>query len=101
MITEIVELRVKPGGVEKFAAAVDSSNPLFAHSPGFIDLELHQSIEEVFSIILLIKWDSVAHHMEMFRKSSEYVLWRAAIGEFFLRADRHRKMIELKRSTLP
>jgi quinol monooxygenase YgiN len=31
----------------------------------------------------MIKWESVAHHMEQFRESPDFALWRAAVGECF------------------
>ncbi|MBP7335988.1 antibiotic biosynthesis monooxygenase [Niveispirillum sp.] len=82
MITEIVEFEVKPGTAEKFIAGVEASRPLFERSPGFISLELHLTVENSLVFVLLIQWETVAHHMEMFRNSPEYGLWRGNIGEF-------------------
>lgn len=83
MITEIVEFQVKPGTAAKFIAGVKSSQPIFKRSPGFISLELHHAIENPLNIVLLIKWESVAAHMELFQKSPAFALWRANVGEFF------------------
>lgn len=88
MITEIVEFEVKPGTVEKFIAGVQASRPLFERSPGFVSLELHLTVENPLVFVLLIQWTSVAHHVEMFQKSSEYGLWRANIGEYMASAPR-------------
>lgn len=82
MITEIVEFEVKPGTAEQFIAGVEASAPLFQRSPGFYNLRLHQTIENPLVFVLLIEWESVAHHMDMFRKSPEYGLWRANVGEY-------------------
>lgn len=82
MITEIVEFAVKPGTVDKFIAGVEASRLLFERSPGFISLELHLTVENPLVFVLLIKWETVAHHMEMFQKSPEYALWRGNIGEY-------------------
>ncbi|MCP3731369.1 antibiotic biosynthesis monooxygenase [Sphingomonas sp. MG17] len=83
MITEIVEFRIKPGTQDQFVAGVAASRPIFKRSPGFIGLELHHTVEDPAVFVLLIEWESVAHHMEMFQKSPEYVEWRANVGEFF------------------
>jgi quinol monooxygenase YgiN len=83
MITEIVEFKVKPGTAQKFIAGVVASRPIFVRSPGFISLELHHAIENPLTIVLLIKWRSVADHMEGFQKAPDFLLWRAAVGEFF------------------
>lgn len=82
MITEVVEFEVKPGTAERFVAGVEASRPLFEKSPGFISLELHLTVENPLVFILLIKWETVAHHMDMFRNSPEYTEWRANIGDF-------------------
>jgi len=83
MITEIVECRIKPGSEEKFVAGVAASQPIFERSPGFLGLELHHMIEDPHGFILFIKWESVAHHIEMFQKSPDYAEWRANVGAFF------------------
>lgn len=83
MITEIVEFRVKPGTADQFIEGVKKSEEIFKRSPGFIGLELHHQIEDPLVFVLLIKWDSVAHHMEMFQKSPEFALWRGNVGEYF------------------
>ena len=83
MITEVVEFEVKPGTADDFMAGVAASQPIFDRSPGFISLELHHVIEDPLRIILLIKWDSVAHHTDMFQKSPEFAQWRANVGHYF------------------
>ena len=83
MITEIVEFQVKPGTADKFIEGVRASRPIFERSAGFISLELHHTIENPLVFVLLIKWESVAHHMDMFQKSPEFALWRANVGEYF------------------
>ncbi len=86
MITEIAEIEVKPGMEANFVSGVESCRPIFARAPGFHGLELHHSIEHPQQFLLMIKWESVAHHTEQFQKSPDFTLWRAAVGECF--ADR-------------
>lgn len=88
MITEIVEIALKEGMVEDFIAGVEKSRPLFEGSPGFLALEVHRAIERPATIILLIQWESVAHHMELFRKSPQYIEWRANVGDYFAEVPR-------------
>lgn len=82
MITEIVEFEVKPGTQERFIEGVKASQPIFARSPGFISLQLHHQIENPQIFVLLLEWETVAHHMEMFRNSPEYAAWRGNVGDF-------------------
>ncbi|ROT97339.1 antibiotic biosynthesis monooxygenase [Altererythrobacter sp. FM1] len=83
MITEIVEIRIKPKMQDEFIAGVEKSKELFERSPGFQNLELHRQIEDPEIFLLFINWDSVSHHMDMFRKSPEYQEWRGNVGHFF------------------
>lgn len=83
MITEIVEFKVKPGTQDQFQEGVKASESIFKRSPGFISLELHHQIEDPEVFVLLIKWETVAHHTEMFQKSPEFALWRGNVGEYF------------------
>jgi heme-degrading monooxygenase HmoA len=83
VITEIVEFQVKPGTADDFIAALKSSQPIFKRSAGFISLELHHCIENPLIFVLLIMWDSVASHVELFQKSADFGLWRAAVGKYF------------------
>jgi heme-degrading monooxygenase HmoA len=88
MITEIVEFEVRPGTADQFIAGVEASQPIFAKAPGFIRLELHHTIENPLIFVLLIQWESVAHHMEMFQKSDNFVLWRGNVGQYFAKPPR-------------
>lgn len=83
MITEIVEFEVLPGTADQFIAGVEASRPLFERAPGYISLELHHQVENPLIFVLLIKWESVAHHMEMFQKSPDFALWRGNVGQYF------------------
>jgi quinol monooxygenase YgiN len=83
MITEVVEITLKPDTVAQFMAAAEMSRPLFEKSSGFIAFEAHRVLENPAVVMLFIKWESVAHHMEMFRNAPEYTLWRENVGGYF------------------
>ena len=72
MITEVVEIPLKAGAVDSFMAAAQKCRPLFERSPGFIGFEAHQVIERPSTVMIFIRWESVSHHMEMFRNSPEW-----------------------------
>ena len=88
MITEVVEIVLKDGTLELFLAGAEKSRPLFEGSPGFIAFEVHRLIERPSTVMLLIQWESVAHHMEMFRNSQQYTAWRENVGEYFAETPR-------------
>ncbi len=83
MITEFAEISVKPGTGQQFIAGVEASKLLFARAVGCHGLELHHSLEQPEHFVLLVKWDSVADHMEKFRNSADFQTWRANVGPFF------------------
>ncbi len=83
MVTEIAEIEVKAGMEEKFIAGVESSKPVFLRAPGCHGVELHRSIEHPRQFLLLVQWESVAHHLEQFRNAPDFALWREAVGECF------------------
>jgi len=83
MITEIAEIEVKAGMEAKFAAGVESCKPVFLRAPGCHGVELHRSIEHPQQFLLMVQWESVAHHLEQFRNAPDFALWRAAVGECF------------------
>jgi quinol monooxygenase YgiN len=83
MITEIAEIEVKAGMEAQFVSGVVRCRPIFARAPGFHKLELHHSIEHPQQFLLMVQWESVAHHTEQFRQSPDFALWRAAVGECF------------------
>ncbi len=83
MVTEFAEIEVRPGQEEHFRDAVEHCKPLFARAPGCHGIALQQSVEQPQHFVLLVKWDSVEHHMEMFQKSPDFEEWREAVGDCF------------------
>jgi quinol monooxygenase YgiN len=83
MVTEFAEIEVKPGMEPQFIAGVEASLPVFARASGCHGAELHHSIEAPQHFVLMVKWDSVADHMEKFRKSPDFQIWRGNVGACF------------------
>ncbi len=83
MVTEIAEIQVKPGMAEQFIAAVTKAAPIFARAAGCHGMELHHVIETPDSFVLMVKWESVAHHTEKFVPSADFQEWRALVGDCF------------------
>ncbi len=86
MVTEFAEIEIIPGTEAQFIAGVEASREAFLRSPGCHGLELHHSIESPQHFVLLVKWESVAHHMEKFRGAPEFQVWRGNVGQFFAQA---------------
>jgi quinol monooxygenase YgiN len=84
MITEIAYITVDAAKAAGFEAAVAQAEPAFRAAEGCHGLALERVIEEPGQYRLLVRWDSVDHHMVKFRQSDGFKLWRACAGPFFL-----------------
>ncbi len=83
MVTEFAEIDVKPGMEAQFIAGVEASRELFARAAGCHGFTLHRSLEDPAHFVLLVKWDSVAHHNDLFRNSPDFQIWRGNVGACF------------------
>jgi quinol monooxygenase YgiN len=83
MVTEFAEIDVKPGMAAQFRTGVAASLTAFTEAAGCHGVELHQSIETPEHFVLAVKWETVAHHTEVFRNSPGFQIWRANVGECF------------------
>lgn len=86
MITEIVQIDIKPGSEEDFEAALVKAEPIFKRSKGWKSLEAHRSIEKPSRYRLHIIWETLDNHIVDFRGSSEFTEWRALVGPYFAAA---------------
>jgi heme-degrading monooxygenase HmoA len=83
LILEVAILNVKPGETARFEAAFASARPIIAAAPGCLSHELQRCMEVEGQYVLLVRWDSVASHMEGFRKSAGYPQWRRLLHHFY------------------
>jgi heme-degrading monooxygenase HmoA len=83
MIFEYALLQVRSGEEAAFEAAMAEARPLIAASPGFLGIEVRPALEKPGLYLLLVRWESVAHHRDGFRKSDRYEQWRALLHGFY------------------
>lgn len=83
MILEHALLQVRPGDEGAFEAAMATARPLIAASPGFGGIEVRPSVDQPGQYLLLVQWESVAHHRDGFRQSDRYRQWRALLHHFY------------------
>ncbi len=83
MITEIVEIEVKPGEEAAFEAAVAEAIPAFRRSKGCRGMELTRAIEKSTKYMLFVKWETLEDHMVHFRGSENFEEWRRLVGHHF------------------
>jgi heme-degrading monooxygenase HmoA len=83
MILERAELPVRAGEGARFEAAFAEAKPLIAAAPGFHSIALRRPITPDEPYLLLVEWDSVAHHRDGFRQSPDYARWSALLHSFY------------------
>jgi quinol monooxygenase YgiN len=84
MIHEVAKLVVTVEKSEAFEVAVAAAAPLFERADGCHHMSLHRITEEAGAYHLIVAWESIAHHTDMFRNSPDFEKWRALVGGFFL-----------------
>ena len=86
MITEIVQLEVKPGQEAPSQQAVLKAVPLITGAEGCHGVELRHCIETPARFLLMVRWETVAHHTEKYIGSSD---WKTLLGTIgcYLAAD--------------
>ena len=82
MIREIATLTIDPANASAFEAAAGKAKPYFHSAEGFHSFRLDRVIENPGQYLLVIGWESVAHHMETFRESADFQEWRALVGPY-------------------
>ena len=83
MIHEIATLTIDPAKAAEFEAAVAQARPVFLAAEGCHEMHLERVIETPGSYLLVVQWETVAHHTEGFRSTPGFQQWRALAGPFF------------------
>lgn len=83
MIFEIAILTIDPARAVEFEADVAKAAPLFKAASGCHSMGLERSIEHPENYRLVVKWESVEHHMVGFRDSPDFTIWRSLAGPYF------------------
>jgi len=80
MIVEIAKFEVKPEDVPAFVTATQVGERIFKEAAGCIGMELRECAEQPGSFRMLVLWNRLEDHTEIFRNSKGVQEWRAAIG---------------------
>ncbi|MFE1954573.1 antibiotic biosynthesis monooxygenase family protein [Streptomyces sp. NPDC059524] len=83
MITEVAQIEVLPGHEDQFEQAVSQAVPLFLGAEGCEEVDLQRSTEQPGRYRLLVRWETIEHHTDLFRQSQGYQRWRALAGPHF------------------
>jgi heme-degrading monooxygenase HmoA len=82
-IWEVVPVTVRAGTEDEFEAAFRSNVPLLAHTEGCLDVKVLRAVDRPSTFVLLIQWESLEYHIDVFTKSDAYAKLVGATGPFF------------------
>jgi heme-degrading monooxygenase HmoA len=83
MVLEVAILNVRRGQSNGFETAFREAQRIISATPGYQRHELRRCVETPDRYLLLVWWDSLASHMEGFRKSPAYERWRELLHHFY------------------
>lgn len=83
MVLEQALLHVRTGQEADFEATMREARALITASPGFSGMEVRPAIERAGLYLLLVYWESIAHHRDGFRQSERYEEWRRLLHGFY------------------
>ena len=83
MVLEIATLQIRPGQTALFEAAFAIAQKIIAAMHGYLGHELQHCLEDEHQYVLLVRWETLAHHTQGFRQSPQYQEWRALLHHFY------------------
>ncbi|HLF22584.1 MAG TPA: antibiotic biosynthesis monooxygenase [Burkholderiales bacterium] len=83
MILEVAALDIRPGQEAAFEAAFGRAAPIIAASAGYISHELKRCFEKRNRYLLLVQWETLEHHTQGFRGSTQYQEWKRLLHHFY------------------
>ena len=83
MILEVALLNIKKDQSELFEKAMKEAQSIITSQKGFINFTLQKCLEKENQYLLLINWETVEDHEISFRKSNDYLKWKALLHHFY------------------
>jgi heme-degrading monooxygenase HmoA len=83
MILEMVILAVKPELMGEFEKTYAEISPLMSRARGNLGHELKRCVEAPGRYVLLIRWATLADHLEGFRGSPDHQEWQRRMHPFY------------------
>ncbi|QDO95091.1 antibiotic biosynthesis monooxygenase [Formosa sediminum] len=83
MILEVAILNIKAGQQERFENDFRLAGQYISAIEGYVNHTLKKCIETDYKYILLVNWETVAHHNIGFRTAPEYLKWKALLHHYY------------------
>ncbi|MGH2515754.1 MAG: putative quinol monooxygenase [Ktedonobacterales bacterium] len=84
MIVEIAEYNAQPGKAEEFLAGLKRGMDIVRKAEGCRAVYIRRQIEDANHFIAQIEWETLEHHMVMFRGSPQFQEYRSHIAGLFV-----------------
>jgi heme-degrading monooxygenase HmoA len=82
MIIEVADIRIRPGTVQDFEAALVNAVNVFRQAKGCMGLHAQRCIEDAHRYHVVIRWETLEDHTVGFRGHLLFQEWRALVGPF-------------------
>lgn len=83
MVTEHALIHIVPGREAEFEAAFEGAKTHLLGAKGCGSVRLLRGVEEPSAYLLLVAWQTVEDHTEVFRGSEAFTAWRSEVGPYF------------------
>jgi len=83
MILEVAILHIKPNQSEAFEKDYQLAKPIISRAKGHISHQLKKCVETPNKYILIVEWETLEDHMDSFRKSKDFLLWKSLLHSYF------------------
>ena len=84
MVTEIARFRAQPGKADELANGLMKGAGIIKTAEGCHSIKVSRCIEDDQLFIFQIEWETLAHHVVMFRGSPLYAQYRSHITGLFV-----------------
>lgn len=103
MIFEVATIDIKDGYEDDFLKGVQEAVPVFRRAKGCRSMRLERVIKTPSRFRLVIAWDTLEDHVQHFRNSKDFQLWRSLVQHTFAAAPsvEHTAVILTGFETLP
>ena len=82
MILEVVRWDIKPDMEHEFEMAFIEAQKFISSARGYKSHQLHRCLEKTNRYVLLVNWEALEDHTEIFRESNEYLEYRSLIHQY-------------------
>ncbi|MFI9616461.1 antibiotic biosynthesis monooxygenase family protein [Streptomyces sp. NPDC052023] len=82
-VWEVVQLTVTQGSEDDFESVFRSQLPILQEADGCLDLHLLRAVDLEGVFLLLVLWQSLEHHTDVFVKTEEFTKFSTAVAPLF------------------